>query len=55
MVRFSARIQERCKLKNGPFSYYHVKWTVSIINFLLETWLGLKKTVEEKQEKKEAS
>ena len=58
MVRFSARVQERCKLENGPFSYYHVKWTAPISKLLLETWLGLKKKKKMKKKhrkKKEAS
>ena len=50
MVRFSARFQDRCKLENSHFSYYHVKWTAPIIKLLLETWLGLKKEEEEEEE-----
>ena len=53
MVRFSARVQERCKVENSPFSYYHVKWTAPIIKLLLETWLGLKKEEEEEEEQEE--
>ena len=53
MVLFSARVQERCKLENGPFSYYHVKWTAPNIKLLLETWLGLKKRKREKEEEEE--
>ena len=52
MVLFSARVQERCKLENGPFSYYHVKWTAPSIKLLLETWLGLKKKKKRKNKKK---
>ena len=53
MVLFSARVQERCKLENGPFSYYHVKWTAPNIKLLLETWLGLKKKEKEEEEEEE--
>ena len=52
MVLFSARVQERCKLEYGPFSYYHVKWTAPNIKLLLETWLGLKKKKKKKKKNK---